>query len=81
MNDERLEYKHGITFTRRDGKDRGTKCLTNVYKIMNGIEKMDGELLLPGDQLQNKKTLNATDGGETLSQLKEMLLTPSVDIQ
>lgn len=32
---------------------------------MDGIVKMDGELLLPGDQLQNKKTLNTTGGGKT----------------
>lgn len=41
-------------------------------------KKMDGELLLPGEQLQNK-TLNAAEGGETLRQLKEMLLTPSIN--
>lgn len=34
---------------------------------MDGTIKMDGELLLPGDQLQNKKTLNRTEGGENLS--------------
>lgn len=41
--------------------------MTNVYKIMDGTIKMDGELLLPGDQLQNKKTLHTTEGGENLS--------------
>jgi len=45
---------------------------------MTGMEKMDGELLLPGNELQTKKTLNATEGGETLSRLEEMLLTTSV---
>lgn len=34
---------------------------------MDATEKMDGELLLPGDQLQDKETLNTTEGGENLS--------------
>lgn len=55
--------------------------MTDAYKILNGIEKMDRELLLPGEQLQNEKTLNATEGGETLSPLKEMLLTPPVNVR
>lgn len=38
---------------------------------MNGLEKMEWELLLPGERLRNKETLNATEGG-TLSQLKEI---------
>lgn len=42
---------------------------------------MDGELLLPGDRLQNKKTLKATEGAETLSQVKEIISMLSVNIQ
>lgn len=41
--------------------------MTNVYKIMDGTIKMDGKLLLPGNQLQNKKRLHTTEGGENLS--------------
>lgn len=40
---------------------------------MNGAEKTDGELLLPGDQLQNEKMFNVTEGGKTPSRLEEML--------
>lgn len=39
---------------------------------MDGTVKMDGELLLPGDQLQGKKTLNTTEGGENLSWLRKL---------
>lgn len=40
---------------------------------MNGAVKMDGELLLPGEQLQNKKTLSITEGGEKPELIKEII--------